>query len=180
VIDMLFATHAAAGVFAGAVVMRTMEADPALLPWGLLMGAGAAMLPDLDHPGSTAGQRAPVASRLISAAFGHRTATHSLLAAAAFTLALKLIWPSIPPPLLWSAAAGYVSHLAADSLTNEGAMWLWPLRFSPALPKILPRPMRGLFVTGGPLERHVVAPALWIGIGWALMPMLLEFLKKGA
>lgn len=92
---MMGRTHAASGAVA------TMLAIPALGRFGLdttsmsviaasVAGAGAAMLPDLDHPHATVAQSlGPVTrsiARVISAiSGGHRHGTHSLIGVAAFT-----------------------------------------------------------------------------------------------
>lgn len=94
---MMGRTHAASGAVA------TMLAMPTLSRFGLdvtslsviaasVAGAGAAMLPDLDHPHATVAQSVgPFTrgiARVISAlSGGHRHGTHSLLGVAAFTAA---------------------------------------------------------------------------------------------
>lgn len=62
---------------------------------GTVVAAGAALLPDIDHPSATIARSAGAASKLassaISSAAGHRGATHTLLAVAVFTLAGVLV-----------------------------------------------------------------------------------------
>lgn len=57
---------------------------------GTVVAAGAALLPDIDHPSATIARSAGAASKLatsaVSSAAGHRGATHTLLAVVAFTL----------------------------------------------------------------------------------------------
>lgn len=90
-----------------------------------LIGAGAAamggLLPDLDHPGSMLGRRAPIFSAL---ADHHRGWFHTLVGAAAFTLVAAVINPAAAI----GVATGYLSHLALDTLNPSGIMWLWPIR----------------------------------------------------
>ena len=57
---------------------------------GALVTAGAALLPDLDHPGGTVARSLPPVSRWLARGIGrlsggHRRGTHSLLGVAAFT-----------------------------------------------------------------------------------------------
>ncbi|GAA1486883.1 metal-dependent hydrolase [Brachybacterium fresconis] len=57
---------------------------------GTVVAAGAALLPDIDHPSATIARSAGAVSKLatsaVSSAAGHRGATHTLLAVVAFTL----------------------------------------------------------------------------------------------
>src|SRR5690625_1275056 len=67
---------------------------------GAVVAAGAALLPDIDHPSATIARSAGTASKLASSAVGsaagHRGATHTLLAVVVFTvlgaLAASLGW----------------------------------------------------------------------------------------
>jgi inner membrane protein len=93
-------------------------------------------------------------SWLISAIFGHRGATHSLLALAGIVALGEL------PFLPWAWAHlgllvgwGYAFHLLADGLTKSGVPLLWPLDLRFGFP-----PLRGLrFTTGTWREGLVVA-----------------------
>ncbi|GAA1490982.1 metal-dependent hydrolase [Brachybacterium sacelli] len=62
---------------------------------GAVVTTGAALLPDIDHPGATISRSAGGASKLLTSAVGsvagHRGATHTLLAVAAFTLLAALV-----------------------------------------------------------------------------------------
>lgn len=57
---------------------------------------------------------------LLAALLPHRTFTHSLLALAMITTMTYQIDPDLAP----AAAAGYISHLLADSMTPHGVPWL--------------------------------------------------------
>ena len=97
---MMGRTHAASGSLAfaaAAPLLPTLGVQ--LSAVGLLVGvvaaAGAALLPDLDHPGSTAaralGPATGALARLGAAASGgHRQGTHSLVGVAAFTVLVAL------------------------------------------------------------------------------------------
>ncbi|HYD32412.1 MAG TPA: metal-dependent hydrolase [Azospirillaceae bacterium] len=89
------------------------------------LAAFGSLLPDIDHPKSWVGRRLPMISHPVSAIFGHRGITHSLLAVAGCVAALRWEgwgWHALP---LW---VGYLSHLMADALTPAGVPFLWPWR----------------------------------------------------
>jgi inner membrane protein len=70
-------THVAAGALIGAALApRTGTVVAATL-------AGvAALLPDIDEPGSTLGSKVPLVSSLVHGVFGHRGMTHTAFFAA--------------------------------------------------------------------------------------------------
>ncbi|WP_426960189.1 metal-dependent hydrolase [Muricoccus radiodurans] len=115
-------------------------------PTCLGLAVFGALLPDIDHPKSWAGQRIRPVSHLIAKIFGHRGITHSLLAVAACAwLALQ---QQASPHLAWPLTVGYLSHLGADLLTPRGLRLLWPVRGTWALP---------LCRAGSPFEPLIVA-----------------------
>lgn len=126
-------------------------ANDTLLDYGL--GALGALLPDIDHPESWLGRRLKPISIPISAVFGHRGITHSLLAILALGIVLLgEIGPAWVSPLV----VGYLSHLAGDWLTKSGIPLFYPLR----------TPFRApiTFRTGGAGEALVLAAMLFLGI----------------
>ncbi|WP_346731767.1 metal-dependent hydrolase [Brachybacterium kimchii] len=62
---------------------------------GAIVTTGAALLPDVDHPGATISRSAGATSKSITSAIGaitgHRGATHTLLAALVFTAVTALV-----------------------------------------------------------------------------------------
>lgn len=98
--------------------------------YGSLIAAIGGLLPDIDHPESVIGRRVRVLSLPISAVFGHRGITHSLLATTA--IATALWWVSHEPfyqPYRWMIAplcVGYLSHLLGDAMTPSGVPLLYP------------------------------------------------------
>lgn len=84
----LAGTAEVAGYATGAGVLG--EISPGGVIAGTLVTAGAAILPDIDHPSGTAARTAGpfsrTAARLVGSAVGHRGATHTLLAVVVFTL----------------------------------------------------------------------------------------------
>ncbi|MCL6557256.1 MAG: metal-dependent hydrolase [Firmicutes bacterium] len=124
-------THAAAGAFLGALSGAVFSSPEA----GAVTGAVAALLPDIDHPGSTIGRKIPVIPVILEATAGHRTVTHTLwfcfaVAAGFGFLANWLAGFGLPAGgflLALPALAGSLSHLALDALTRSGVEPLAPL-----------------------------------------------------
>lgn len=159
---MLHTTHVAAGAITAALVLNTMGAPLVDWPAGLLSGAVASALPDIDMPGSFAGRRLPV-GRILSGRTHHRLETHSFLAVVVFAIILRWAWPEAPAEVLWGAAAGYLSHIVIDVLNPEGAAWFWPLwSWKVTLTKHLPG--WRLWVTGDVIERKFIRPVLYVGL----------------
>lgn len=91
---MMARTHALSGAVAAlglAVPLAgTLHLGPSTIALGAVTAAGAALLPDLDHPSATAARTFGPITRILSKAVaavsgGHRHATHSLLGIAAIT-----------------------------------------------------------------------------------------------
>ena len=122
---------------------------PTLDPAALTLAVAGSLLPDLDHPHSWVGRRLRPISRPLAAVFGHRGATHSLIAVLSAALLLRAhgVSRAVSNPLV----VGYLSHLGADLLTPAGLRLAWPLRGSIAVP---------LCRTGSPAEVLVVAAIL--------------------
>jgi len=156
-------THAAAGAFAGALAGKALG-DPF---GGMALGALAALLPDVDHPGSWAGRRLRPVSVVLEAAAGHRTVAHTVWfclgvsALFAFAAAFLLPYASVLPfHLPWwpapgvaglYALVGSLSHLALDACTRSGVEPLAPL---------VPFRLRGPLETGDPIVEVPAAAML--------------------
>ena len=95
-------THAASGSLAfaaAAPLLPTLGVQ--LSAVGVVAASGAALLPDLDHPGSTAaralGPATGALARLVAAASGgHRQGTHSLVGVAPSPCSWR--WPTQAEP----------------------------------------------------------------------------------
>lgn len=129
---MTGSTHAAAGAFLGALTGAALGSPEV----GLFAGGLAALLPDLDHPGSAIGRRVPVIPALLEAVAGHRTITHTVWFCFAVAAGFGFLgnWlagfgiPGVKGFLLaLPALAGSLSHLALDACTRSGAEPLAPL-----------------------------------------------------
>ncbi|MGO3291550.1 metal-dependent hydrolase [Brachybacterium alimentarium] len=89
------------------------DLDPAQVVSGAMVATGAALLPDIDHPSATisrsGGGLTKAVTRAVSTVAGHRGATHTLLAAVAFTalavLVNRLDW-QVRVPMLGEIEAG--------------------------------------------------------------------------
>ncbi|MEW5763229.1 MAG: metal-dependent hydrolase [Bacillota bacterium] len=159
-------THAAAGAFAGALAGK-LTGDPIA---GLAVGAVAALLPDIDHPGSLAGRRLRPLAVLLELFAGHRTVTHTfwfcLLTGLIFGLLSSFLAPAIPSaaallhlkiPLIvpspWEAGLfallGGLSHLALDACTRSGVSPFAPLSLPGKLARL--EHIKGPLKTGDPL-----------------------------
>jgi inner membrane protein len=129
---MMAFTHIAFGATTSLLAAKWINA-PA--PQTVLMLAGGvlgSMLPDIDHPSSAFGRRVLPISMTLSVVFGHRGITHSLFAVVGMS---ALVWyslhhldwhPGYSVPFVVGLAAGYLSHLAGDWMTNSGVPLLWP------------------------------------------------------
>lgn len=121
---MMAASHVVAGAALWAITAKLTGGAPAD-PQALAAAALGALLPDIDHPNSWAGRKMKLISVPLSLVVGHRGVTHSLLAVltgCGILAMMGLDWVAAPVVL------GYLSHLAADSLTPSGVPLLWPMK----------------------------------------------------
>lgn len=153
---MMGVTHMTAGLLVG-YAAGTLGGLP-LPETGVLMGIGAiaALLPDIDHPGSIIRQRTAFVGTLAGWWMSHRGITHTSLAAAVVALVAALLAPTL---IAITIAGAYTSHLLLDAFTRSGVPLAWPL--SSASVRLLPRPLR--VHTGGRSESLFML--LLIGVG---------------
>jgi inner membrane protein len=140
---------------------------------GVLAADIGALLPDLDGAGNRLWDLLPHGDRLGKILrrvfYKHRTITHSLLGFFAIYkffewLLPKFLNPSfIDPNIVFACLMiGYVSHLLADSFTEEGLPLLFPLRTKFGIPPIEAWRMK----TGKWFENFVVFPGLGVYLIW--------------
>lgn len=121
-------THALSGAAAWLVLVPIpgattgMATDPPRSPHRPRVAAGAAMLPDLDHPQSTAGRALGPITHLLAVAMaalagGHRQATHSLLGVVAVAITLASIMAT---PLASATATGVIGLYIGLALRSIG------------------------------------------------------------
>ncbi len=132
-----------------------------------------ALIPDMDTGGNYLWGLLPQGQKLGNflrkVFYKHRTITHSLLG---FFLIFKFFGWLLPrifnssfidPQIIFVAIIiGYISHLVADSFTEEGIPLLFPIPFTFGIPPI----KRVRIKTGSWFENFVVFPAVWIYLIW--------------
>ncbi|WP_174545572.1 metal-dependent hydrolase [Nocardiopsis dassonvillei] len=114
---MLGVSHAATGLLAGVAVGALLGAHPVDVVSCAAVGAGAALLPDLDEPGSTVGRSLGFASRGVSRAL--RAASRRVYRATATPYDLRgrsdgghrHLTHTIPAVLVFGAVAGVLAVL---------------------------------------------------------------------
>jgi inner membrane protein len=100
----------------------------------IIVGAIAAMLPDVDNPRSFIGRLLFFASGPIDRKFGHRTITHSLLATfivgGTSYLSLYIVSRSLTQyaALTATIVIAYFSHIFFDATTKQGVQIYYPAR----------------------------------------------------
>lgn len=137
-------THIIGGITASLAFAQTSNYDAVLL-----VGAGVvgALIPDICHSGSKIGKKLPLLSKIISAIFGHRTFTHSLL----FLFLIGILLNSFVAneSIIAGILVGMASHYVLDMATKNGIKLLYPLKVTVRFP-ITTR-------TGGAVEDVVFA-----------------------
>jgi inner membrane protein len=155
----------------------------ALFYGGIAIGG---LAPDIDNARSTLGKRLGIVSKEIMHYFGHRTIMHSLIGLALWTalgyglqqLAVHLLAGSLGreesfvngSQTLWLALVlGYILHLFADSLTEEGIPIFWPAKWHLGFP-----PLRALRFRAGSWAEPVVVWALVILVALGLWQNIIQ------
>lgn len=132
-----------------------------------------ALTPDLDQPTANMWRRV-LGARALGNVFqsfsgGHRHLTHSLIGIFAIGYAFRwgihhFLRPEFVDEALviWRAyMIGYISHPIADTLTDLGVPWLWPL---PIQIKVPPGPEELRVTTDSLVERLVVRGGVIISL----------------
>jgi len=164
-------THAAAGATSALLFAQYLHAGPIQTLLVLSGGVAGSYLPDIDHPKSAFGSRVLPLSLPISAIFGHRGITHSLIAVVALSGLLwwvfqRVNWhEGIAVPVLVGIAVGYLSHLLGDWLTNSGVPLLWPSKRRFVSP---------LKLCTGDFREYILALLMY---GWVAMTAMRIFIK---
>lgn len=139
-------THAVSGAAAWVAVTATVPVlpglgwfplDPVAVCTGTLVCAGAALLPDADHPNATIAHAVPVLGKAATGAVGsltggHRQGLHSVLAAVGVWFAAlwlgTLMWaPAAEGPSLAIGVAVATAALLAVTVRVLGLVAGWPL-----------------------------------------------------
>lgn len=145
-------THIIGGLAAGLAASLYTTGEPILLIGAAVIGG---LLPDIDHPQSKVGRAVYPLSKLISAAVGHRTFTHSLL-----FMGLLLYFIGYKDSWALGLLVGIASHVFLDSWTDRGIKLFWPIPITFRLPITI--------TTGGVMEKVFFAGlcvfSLYLGI----------------
>ncbi|MEX2054697.1 MAG: metal-dependent hydrolase [Candidatus Andersenbacteria bacterium] len=128
-----------------------------------------ALTPDLDQPTANIWRRM-LGGNVVGDVFqffsgGHRHLTHSLIGIIGIGWLLQLgiehlVHPAytVAATKLWTAfMVGYISHPIADTLTDMGVPWLWPLKFNFKIP---PGPEEIRVTTDSIVEQVIVRGGL--------------------
>ena len=132
-----------------------------------------ALIPDMDGAGNRLWDLLPAGDKmgkiLRRIFYKHRTLTHSIIGVVAIYKLLEWVLVRLLNPgfldekiVLAAIMIGYLSHLLADSLTEEGVPFLFPLRINFGIPPI----KKWRIKTGRWFENFVIYPAVWIYLIW--------------
>ena len=132
--------HKVAGVCAATITATLLYHNDLNTGEGLLAivpiiagGYLGALLPDIDHPGSKIGKALYPIAWVVNKLFGHRGATHSLLAL--FLTSVLFVLPSLMltgfagfmyTQFAIGVSVGFLSHLILDMSTKSGVPLLYP------------------------------------------------------
>jgi membrane-bound metal-dependent hydrolase YbcI (DUF457 family) len=166
-------THQMIALLSGLALLiaRPASLGPVVGTLAVIAVMVGALTPDLDQPTANLWRRV-LGGNVIGNIFqafsgGHRHLTHSLvgiflvgwgLRAAAY----HLVNPAYTGAALslWTAfMIGYISHPVADSFTDQGVPWFWPLRWQVKIP---PGPEEVRVTTDSFVERIIVRSGLVI------------------
>lgn len=133
--------HKVAGVCAGTITATLLYHNniqsgeglaTAIIPM-VVGGYLGGLLPDIDHPGSKIGKALYPVAWVVNKLFGHRGATHSLLAL--FLTSVLFLLPSLSldgfigflyKQFAIGIGVGFLSHLILDMSTKSGVPLMYP------------------------------------------------------
>lgn len=154
---MMSRSHVLIGLAAtGAAITSGFEP---LTPAVLIAAAAGSVAPDVDTPYSLAGRLLPFVSWPLYQTIGHRTATHSVVGLVAVGVLAAMLENIAPPFSGISFLVGYVFHVAADLITQEGVAVLYP--FKKSRTRLWPRVTTGSVMEGVAL---VLILAVFVGL----------------
>ncbi|MEX0649732.1 MAG: metal-dependent hydrolase [Candidatus Andersenbacteria bacterium] len=126
--------------------LHPVQLGPVVGALAVIMVMIGALTPDLDQPAANLWRRM-LAGRAIGNIFqmfsgGHRHLTHSVIGIVGIALLLRwMIITFINPDFIPQAMAlwyaymiGYISHPIADTLTDLGVPWFWPIPIQIKIP----------------------------------------------
>ncbi len=147
---------------------------PAQVNWPTIIGVMifnliGSLLPDIDQASNRLWDMIPggnTIGRILRRVFiAHRTLSHSLLGIVIFLYFFDWLLPKLfnngfveTSYLYWSLMIGYITHLMADSMTEDGLPLLWPVKWRFGFPPIKSWRIK----TGKWFENWIVFPGLLI------------------
>jgi inner membrane protein len=174
---MTATTHQMAALVAALWVVTSYEVPPVGLGGGALAAVAVmlgALTPDLDQPTANMWKKM-LGARTLGKIFqkfsgGHRHMTHSLVGIVAIGWLLRYsieqglnpAWQAGALRAWWAYMIGYISHPIADTLTDMGVPWLWPLNWNIKIP---PGPEEVRVTTGSWVEMVLVRGGLLVAAG---------------
>lgn len=137
-----------------------------------------ALTPDLDQPSANLLRRT-IGGKFIHKLFtsfsgGHRHFTHAILGIIAIGVLLNFAIEKLlvtethaAAQILWNAfMIGYISHPIADTLTDRGVPWFWPLPWNVKIP---PGPEEVRVTTGSFVENILVRGAIIVAFAFLII-----------
>jgi membrane-bound metal-dependent hydrolase YbcI (DUF457 family) len=128
------------------LTLHPLSAGPVVGTLCVIAVMVGALTPDLDQPTANIWRRM-LGGRAIGDIFqafsgGHRHFTHSIIGILAIGFLTRYVATHLIHPdhvseaiIIWRAfMVGYVSHPIADTLTDLGVPWLWPLQVQIKIP----------------------------------------------
>ncbi len=134
---MMYKTHVAFGILLGLLAFDYFNVDKYAFFAAVIFGS---IFVDIDEAGSFIGRRTWPISNMIAYIFGHRGLFHSIFLAA---LIFFVLYHFGYAAIAFGFLIGYLSHLAADTLTIDGVRLFYP--FSRTA-------IRGFITTNGLME----------------------------
>lgn len=126
---MMGRNHFTSGVLTGSVTAWAVHLDPGQAVAFIGLTAACSLLPDMDHPNAMMprmlGWPGRMLAVLLSAVFGHRTITHSVIGVGVLGAGLAFV-PHLPAFCYWAVILGCVTHILGDMLTVSGVPVFWP------------------------------------------------------
>lgn len=156
---MIGRTHMLAGGSLGALYAVQAGVGPHETIVTIGVATICALLPDIDQPQSTIGNKIPLIPTLIQNLFGHRTLTHSLTFNIPLAFFLLWVFPGFTP-LLLPMFIGIMSHIVLDTMNIKGVRLLYPYKKYYRLIKIK---------TGGVVENGIVITLVGIAFYLSLV-----------
>lgn len=176
---MLARTHnifSFACLLTAAVYFPPKDITTATIIVSLIANTVGSMLPDIDQATNKLWDMLPfgdnVGKVLRNLFLSHRTLSHSLIGIILFDQGSYWLFPKIfngeyidPYTVSMALMIGYLSHLLADSVTEEGLPLFFPLKYKFGFPPI----KKWRIKTGQWFEKFVVTPGVVIYVLWTVV-----------